>query len=320
MLLVDLWMYSVFKKGERSNPENYRPISLTCVCNKILEHIIHTNIIKHLSNHNALSDVQFGFCENRSAELQQINTTHDFALNLNNKGQTEAILLDFSKAFDKVPHRLLLHKLKHYRICGKALDQTADFLSDRTQRVVCGGYSSEPVSVTSGVPQGSMMGPLLFLMYINDITLNLSSSCRLFADDCVLYRRIDSADDPNLLQENLRRLERWEETWQTKFNISKFTVLAITLKRNPLVSEYFLHGCKLNAITEAKYLEVLLDSKLLYKHHIDATCLKANRTLAFICRNLKSCNQQVKLDAYNVFIKPILNYPAQFGLHTQDAI
>ena len=146
------------------------------------------------------------------------------------------------------------------------------------------------MSVTSGVPQGSMMGPLLFLMYINDITLNLSSSCRLFADDCVLYRRIDSADDPNLLQENLRRLERWEETWQTKFNISKFTVLAITLKRNPLVSEYFLHGCKLNAITEAKYLEVLLDSKLLYKHHIDATCLKANRTLAFICRNLKSCN------------------------------
>ena len=110
--------------------------------------------MKHLSNHNALSDVQFGFCENRSAELQLINTTHDFALNLNNKGQTEAILLDFSKAFDKVPHHLLLHKLKHYGICGKVLHWIAYFLSDRTQRVVCGGYSSEPVSVTSGVPQG----------------------------------------------------------------------------------------------------------------------------------------------------------------------
>jgi len=195
-----------------------------------------------------------------------------------------------------VPHHLLLHKLKRYGICGKALDWIADFLSDRTQLVVCGGYSSEPVSVTSGVPQGSVMT-------VFNHTQPVLLFC-LFADDCVLYRRIDSADDPNLLQ------QQWEETWQMKFNISKCTVLTITLKQNPLVSEYFIHGRKLTAVTEAKYLGVLLDSKLPYKHHIDATCLKANRTLAFIHRNLKSCNEQVKLDTYNVFIKPILNYAA----------
>jgi len=171
---------------------------------------------------------------------------------LNNKGQTDVILLDFSKTFDKVPHHLLL---KHYGICGKEIHWIADFLSDRIQCIVCGGYSSEPVSVTSGVPQGSVMGPLLFLIYINDIAFNLSSSCCLFADDCVLYRRIDSTDDPNLLQEDLRQLERWEETWQMKFNISKCTVLTITLKQNPLAFEYFLHGrSSLHAVTEAKYL------------------------------------------------------------------
>jgi len=106
----------LFKKGEKSNQENYHPISLACVCSKILEQIIHTNIMKHLSNCHIFSDVQFGFREHCSAELQLINSIHDFALNLNGKSQTDIILLDLSKVFDKVPHHFLLHKLKHYGI------------------------------------------------------------------------------------------------------------------------------------------------------------------------------------------------------------
>ena len=153
--------------------------------------------------------------------LLHCNKLHyaDFALNLNNRSQTDVVLLDFNKAFNKVPHYRFLLKLEHYGIRGRVLSWITDFPSNCSQCVVCGGYSSEPVSVVSGVPQGSVIGPLLFLIYINDITQHLSSSCHLFADDCVLYRWIDSPDDINLLQQDLLQLEIWEEKWQMKFNI-----------------------------------------------------------------------------------------------------
>ena len=135
--------------------------------------------MKYLLNHHILSDVQFGFRENHSAELQLINATHDY---LNNRSQTGVILLDCSKAFDKVPHHLLLLKLEHYGIQGRVLSWITDFLSDHSQRVVCGSYSSEPVSVVSGVSQGSVIGPLLFLIYINDnnttLVIFMSPLCR----------------------------------------------------------------------------------------------------------------------------------------------
>ena len=169
--------------------------------------------MSHFSEHSVLFESQFGFCKNYSAELQLIKPSHDFASSLNNKGQTDAVLLDFSKlAFDRVPHHLLLTKLQHYGVSGNILNWITDFLDSRTQRVVCGGATSKPINVTSGVPQGSVLGPLLFLASINDITTNLSSSCRLFADDCVLYRKIDTPDDAKTLQEDLRKLEIWEET------------------------------------------------------------------------------------------------------------
>jgi len=186
----------------------------------------------------------------------------DRALNLNAKSQTDVILLDFSKAFDKVSHRLLLSKLQYYGIAGQLLGWISSFLSGRTQRVVCGGQSSDPVNVASGVPQGSVLGPLLFLLFINDITHHLSSTCRLYADDCILYRCIDSQSDIDALQEDLKQLEIWEEIWNMKFNIDKCMVLHVTLKRNPILSEYSLHGHNLKTVSKAKYLGVLLDSRL----------------------------------------------------------
>ena len=300
----------LFKKGDRSNPSNYRPISLTCICCKVLEHIVHTNIMSHFSMHNVLSESQFGFRKNHSAELQLIKTSHDFAVCLNNQGQTDAVLLDFSKAFDKVPHHLLLTKLQHYGIRGSIWNWITDFLHNRTQRVVCGGATSKPTNVTSGVPQGSVLGPLLFLAYINDISTNLSSSCRLFADDCILYREINTPTDAKILQEDLKKLELWEETWGMKFNIEKCMILTITLKHNPHISEYTLHGKKLTSVTNAKYLGINFDSKLTFNHHVNSVCQKANNTLAFLRRNLRRCHQRVKLDAYKIFVLPILNYAA----------
>ena len=204
----------LFKKGDKSNPSNYRPVSLTSICSKIMEHIIHSHVMSFLDANNLLTDQQHGFRKKRSCESQLITTVQELAAGLNNKQQIDAILLDFSKAFDKVPHRRLSAKLHHYGIRGKTLGWIESFLAHRQQKVVLDGKTSSPAQVTSGVPQGTVLGPLLFLVYINDLPGRVSSTARLFADDCLLYRTIGFAEDCSALQDDLDRLQDWEQDWQ----------------------------------------------------------------------------------------------------------
>jgi hypothetical protein len=181
----------IYKKGDRSIAANYRPVSLTSVCCKTLEHIISSSIMKHLDCNNILTDAQHGFRKKRSCESQLILSLDDFAKNIDNSEQTDVILLDFSKAFDKVPHERLLRKIHYYGVTGCTLRWLRDFLSERQQTVLVEGSVSTTAPVLSGVPQGSVLGPLLFLMYINDLPEYVKlSKVRLFADDCVLYNRI----------------------------------------------------------------------------------------------------------------------------------
>ena len=184
----------IFKKGKQSDPVNYRPISLTCIESKIFEHIIHSHVhvMKHLQQNNVLTDCQHGFRAKRSTETQLIVTIHDLANTIQRGESTQVAVLDFSKAFDKVPHQRLLRKLYYYGICGELLDLFESFLSQSYQSVVCEGKASSPLLVTSGVPQGTVLGLLLFLLYINDLSDNLQSTVKLFADDALLYGVITS--------------------------------------------------------------------------------------------------------------------------------
>ena len=311
----------IYKKGDRSNPANYRPISLTCVCCKLMEHIVRSHVTRHLETENILSDAQHGFRKKRSCETQLLLTIDDLARELDKGGQTDTILLDYAKAFDKVPHQRLIMKLHHYGIRGQPLLWIQSFLANRTQQVVVEGEVSNIGEVTSGVPQGSVLGPTLFLAYINDIGDNISAKVRLFADDTILYRHIRDSNDTHALQQDLERLQTWEATWQMEFNVSKCHVLSVTMKKKPTQPNYHLHGQKLEQVDSAKYLGVEITSKLHWGKHIHQTAAKANRTSGFICRNLKGCPTPVQSHCYKALVRPILDYASPvWDPYQQDLI
>ena len=247
-----------YKKGSKSQPENYRPISLTCILCKVMEHIISSNLMSHLEDSRILTDAQYGFRKKRSCETQLLNTVNNLAKSLDDKSQVDTILLDFSKAFDKVPHQRLLYKLQYYGVRGYTHKWIADFLNERTQRVVLDGCSSDFATVDSGVPKGSVLGPVLFLAYINDLPeyLTNGSSANLFADDSILYRSISNTDDARKLQQDLENLQTWEKDWQMEFHPKKCQVLNITNKKKPVKFTYTIHGHVLETVKSAKYLGV----------------------------------------------------------------
>ena len=300
----------VFKKGDKGKVENYRPISLTSIPCKLLEHIIHSSVMDHFDKFQIIDDAQHGFRQKRSCESQLITTLRDFSNCLNNKEQIDAILLDFSKAFDKVDHQQLLLKLHQYGIQNSLFAWLKTFLSDRTQTVVVDGQESLAKPVISGVPQGTVLGPLLFLVYINDISKNLSSKTkiRLFADDSLLYRTISSKQDTIELQKDLDILQKWESDNSMEFHPDKCQVLRITNKRKPITSYYPIHSIQLQITDSAKYLGVTIDSNLKWTKHYDNICSKANSTLAFLGRNLYCCPRPVKEACYKALVQPVLEY------------
>ena len=294
---------AVFKKRKKSDPENYRPISLTCVASQMLEHIVHSFIMKHLNHHILLTDChgQHGFRAKRSTEMQLILTLHDMAKTiLDQSSSIHAAVLDFAKAFDKVPHSRLLRKLQYYGIQGSLLNWLESFLTQRFQSVVCEGQISSQCPVTSG--------PLLFLLYINDLPDNVQSSLRLFADDALLYGIVASDADCDLLQSDLRRVESWQYHWQMEFNPSKCKIVTISQKNNPPQRKYVFCGVDLEQVDSLPYLGVTISNKLKWSAHVSITAAKANKSLGTIQRNLWNCSKNVKEVAYTSLVRPKLEY------------
>ena len=264
--------------------------------------------MKHLDAHQILTDQQHEFRKKRSCESQLILTLQDLASALEENEQIDAILLDFSKAFDKISHQRLAIKLHQYGIRGHLLKWIQSFLANRSQQVMVERHVSTPAPVTSGVPQGTVLGPLLFLIYINDLPMKVSSTTRLFADDSLLYRRIRSPEDARILQEDLDKLQDWEKEWQMSFNPIKCEVNRITNKRNPIRTSYQIHGHDLTVAKTGKYLGVTISSDLSWNAHVDATVKKANNSLSFLRRNLARCPKDVKAQSYQTMVRPILVY------------
>jgi hypothetical protein len=231
------------------------------------------------------------------------------------------VILDFSKAFDKVLHQQLLKTVENYGIRSTTAKWIKSFLTGRTQRVLVEGQSSATVPVTSGVPQGSVLGPLLFLIYINDLPECVQSSTRLFADDCILYRQIRSRSDQEQLQKDLDALAEWERTWGMEFHPQKCSLLRITRSKTPKQFQYHLKGVTLTEDRTSKYLGVDLESNLAWRRHIDRTSKKANNMLGFLRRNLHKASENTKSKAYKAIVRPHLEYCCSvWNPHQKDLV
>ncbi|XP_014663381.1 PREDICTED: RNA-directed DNA polymerase from mobile element jockey-like [Priapulus caudatus] len=299
----------VFKKGDRNASENYRPVSLTCVSCKLMEHVVSRHIMDHLDRYKILSAYQHGFRKLHSSASQFLMTTHDFLSFFDRKVQVDVAVLDFSKAFDTVTHLRLMKKLHQYGIRDTSLTWIKEFLSDRTQQVVIDEVSSDKVKVESGVPQGTVLGPLLFLLHINDLPDAVVSQVRLFADDCLIYREIRSIADQIELQRDLERLHDWALTWGMRFNTKKCNILRIHRRAGtPLSFFYELDKHILEEVTTTKYLGLNFSFNLKWDDHISAICAKANSTLGFLRRNLKFAPKTLKKVAYKSLVRSKLEF------------
>ena len=224
-ILKEAFVIPVHKGGERSSPANFHPVSLTSHIIKTMERIIRKSMVNHLEVHKKLNQSHHGFRSQRSC-LSQLLEHHDTILSFLEEGENvDSIYLDFSKAFDKVDTGILCHKLREIGIGGKIGVWLHNFLSDRKQFIIANGVKSNQSNVKSGVPQGTVLGPILFLILINDINSGIDSHVSLFADDTRILRGVKNEEEVEDLQRDLEKLYQWQESNNMLFNGKKFEML-----------------------------------------------------------------------------------------------
>ena len=231
----------------------------------------------------------------------------DFASNFERGQQTDVAILDFSKAFDTVPHSRLLQKIDAYGVRGPLHKWMTSFLCTRNMTVVIDGESSRKAQVTSGVPQGTVLGPILFLCHINDLPEVVKSEVRLFADDCLLYRVIKTINDHIQLKKDPKALEQWAHLNGMAFNAKKCYILSI---KNKTSYFYQLNNTILQEVPANPYLGVMISNDLKWNTHINNVCKKASSTLGFVRRNIQHCPTQTRRAAYLALVRSSLEYAA----------
>ena len=308
----------IHKKGDRTDPSNYRPVSLTSQVCKVLESIIVEKVTKHLTDNDLLNDAQHGFRAGRSCLTNLLETLEQWTEIIDEGDAIDVAYLDFRKAFDLVSHEHLIYKLSKYGIKGKLLEWIKDFLKDRTQRVVIRGTASSPRKVTSGVPQGSVLGPLLFLIFINDLPLGLLSALSLFADDSKLFSRIvrnknrmkNNIRNGNVtLQNDLNAVLEWANKWKMEFNVDKCKIMH--LGHNNPKATYSMGGSNLQETEEERDLGVIIDNKLDFGSHIRNIVSKANKVLGMIRVSFSCLNIPMMYNLYTALVRPLLEYCVQ---------
>ena len=300
----------LFKSGDPSLAKNYRPISLLDTIGKVFEKILFKYIFNYIREHNLLTPFQSGFIPGDTTVNQLVYLVNMFSQAVDSGKEVRVVFCDISKAFDRVWHKGLLFKLRSFGISGPLLSWFSSYLSNRKQSVLLPGVQSEWKSVSAGVPQGSILGPLLFLIYINDIVEGINANIRLFADDTGLSIIVDCpVNAANILNTDLNTISSWARQWLVAYNPSKTKSLIISRKtRRQIHPPLYLFDEEISEVEHHKHLGVLLSHDLRWSDHIDYTLSKAYNRIN-ILRKLKYTLDRRSLETiYISFIRPILEY------------
>ena len=317
------WVSPIHKKSSRLKPCNYRPVSLTSVVCKVMEQLIRDEIMNHLVTNALLTSCQHGFIKGRSCITQLLATLDYWTEVMDDGGNVDAIYLDFSKCFDSVPHERLLMKLEKYGVTGQLWRWIADFLRGRLQQVSIRGCLSALAEVLSGIPQGSVLGPILFIIFVNEMPDMVHSCIQMFADDTKLYTQIRDEEDVSKLQRDLDRLQEWARNWQLKFNPDKCKVLH--LGRTNQQKSYYMStntgvSLELQPTELEKDLGVWIDPSLTFSSHCETQAGKANRTLGLIRRTYTYLDKTSLTKLYTSLVRCKLEYgyPAWAPMFRKD--
>ena len=307
---LQAFVIPVFKKGATSNPSNYRPISLTCTCCRVMERIINAQLIDYLLLNSLITKHQHGFLLKHSTCTNLLETINDWTLALDNHLKTDAIYIDFQKAFDSVSHPKLLTKLESYHIRGDLLAWITAFLKHRTQQVKISNSLSDNIVILSGVPQGSVLGPTLFLLYINDLAdgfAKLDCSIKLYADDAKLYSSFNVGDYSPALVEALEYITKWASIWQLQIANSKCVAHRISMVAASTY-DYKISDYKLQWSSCTRDLGIYVDNNLKFAQHISKITHIGHSRAALILKCFFTRDPKVLVKAYCTYVRPILEY------------
>lgn len=305
----------VHKKNEKNLVKNYRPVSLLPIFSKVFEKCIYDSLYHFFEANSLFTSSQSGFRKGDSCISQLLSITHEIfkSFDVNPSLDTRGVFLDISKAFDRVWHEGLIHKLKSYGISGSLLSLLRDFLSDRQQRVILNGQASVWKQILAGVPQGSILGPLLFLIFINDLPANLDSIVKIFADDTSLFSIVlDPLRTSNILNSDLQKINEWAYQWKMSFNPDpnkQAVELYFSKKKNhDNIPDISFNNTVITRCDSHKHLGLVLDPKLTFDVHIREKFLKANKGIGIIHRLRNYLPRKSLLTIYVAFVRPHLDY------------
>ena len=298
----------IYKKGSKAEAGNYRPVSLTSICCKMMESIIRDDVVEHLTQNRLIHSSQHGFIKNKSCLTNLLEFLETVTEEFDEGRPMDLIYLDFSKAFDIVPTCRLLSKLQAHRIEGNVLNWMKGWLTGRRQRVVLNGEKSDWADVTSGVPQGSVLGPVAFVIFINDLDqgADLIKSVLKFADDTKLAHTVLDEGDRDELQTTLNNLCDWSDKWCMRFNTGKCKVLHVGKKNKEF--DYTMKGTKLGKVSEEKDIGVVVHSSLKPSRQCAAAFRAASAVLYQVSSTFHYRDRHTFLQLYKTYVRPHLEF------------